>query len=288
MSITKYIFLLSTLLVFSACEPTIEDKTDIGTPPDPSFDILGGSTPNEFTLVNTTVDAFITQWDLGDYGKQEGATVDVIIPFIGTYDVTMTTFNKGGHASLTKTITVTQDDPNACIGNLQLLTNCSEKTWTLLQDEAALIVGPNLTEVWWNNSANDVIDRACHFNDRFTFRESGEFEYDNQGDFWADDDGSGNIYPAELGITVGCHPSEDWPEAFKAWDSGLHAFSLTNNSLTVSGEGAWIGLYKVGTAGEVAVPQSSITYTIGELTADRLVLIADIGFGFWRFTFVPE
>lgn len=285
---SKYIIGSLFLLLFLACEPEVEDKPDIGEPPVPSFDVLPGDTPNEFSLVSTTADAFLVQWDFGEYGSATGTSASVTYPFMGTYEVVMTAFNRGGSASLTKEIFVEQDDPDACFGNLELLTGCGEKAWILAQEAGALNVGPSPTETWWSNSADDVVIRDCHFNDRYVFRISGEYEYDNVGDFWADDDGGGNIYPPALGISVGCHPSSDWPPAFAVWDSGVHAFEVNASTLTVIGEGAWMGLYKAGTGMEVTEPQSSITYDIYDISEDRLVLTSFTGGGYWRFTFVPE
>lgn len=288
MYLLRYTFLLTVLAAFMACEPYVEDKTDLGPLPDPSFDIIEGDTPNDFNLINTTEGAFITQWDLGEVGQFEGSPAAINIPFKGTYEVTMTTLNRGGSATLTKTLTVTEDAPLDCIGNVELLTGCGEKVWYLAPEPAAMHIGPNLNETWWGNSVGDVSARECHFNDKYIFRINGEFEFDNQGDFWADDNGSGVVWPADLGLEIGCNDSDDWPEAYSAWDSGVYTFSVTENSLSVIGLGAYIGLYKAGTNDEVVTPQPSTTYSIAELTEDRMVIFADYGWGVWRFTLVAE
>ena len=284
----KYLFGFLMLTALFACEPEIDDKIDIGTPPSPSFEIIQGSTPNEFILNNTTEGAFITQWNLGSAGTAEGQSATVNFPFKGSYDITMTTFTKGGSASIAQSLTVTQDDPNSCFGNFELLTGCDEKVWKLAPEANAMHIGPNLTETWWGNSVDEVTARECHFDDQYIFRSNGAFEYDNQGAFWADTDGNGNIWPADLGLSEGCNDAASWPEKYKAWDSGIHKFSVTENSLTVTGNGAWIGLYKAGTAGEVTEPQSSITYSIAEISAERMVIFADYGGSAWRFTLVSE
>ena len=145
-----------------------------------------------------------------------------------------------------------------------------------------------MSTVWWENTEQDLTDRSCHFDDEYIFRINGEFEYDNKGDFWADSDEGGNIYPSDMGITVGCHPSSDWPEQYKAWDSGVHNFSVTDSQLTVSGEGAWIGLYKIGTSGDVLVPQQSITYNIQSISSNRMELVADYGSQIWKITLTSQ
>lgn len=288
MILNKYISIFIIALCCVACEPQVDVKPDIGAAPNPSFNITEGSTPNEFILTNTTPDAFLTYWDLGTAGQREGNTVTATFPFMGTYDVIMTTFNKGGSASTTQSLNVEQDDPNACFGNFQILTNCTEKTWKLAPEAGALFVGPDLNTSWWSNSDQDIIDRSCHFDDEYIFRQDGSFEYDNKGDFWADSDSDGNVYPTDMAIAVGCHPSSDWPSQYQAWGSGIHNFALTDNQLTVIGEGAWIGLYKIGTAGDVLAPQSSVTYNIQSINDTRIVLIADYGSQIWKITLTSQ
>lgn len=280
-----YSIIAATFLVVS-CTPQIDDKVELGDLPNPSFEISDGAGPNDFVLRNTTPETFITQWSLGDLGTANGAEVEVNVPFMGTYPITMTTFNDGGSASVTKDLEVLQDDPNACNGNIELLTDCSEKTWVLAPEAGAMNVGPSVSETWWGNSESDVTERACHFDDLYIFRSNGEFEYDNQGDFWADSDDSGNVWPADLGLAVGCHDADSWPDPYKAWSSGMHNFSVNSTNLTVSGEGAFIGLYKVGTASEVTTPQQSVSLQILEISESRMVLFADFGGVVWRFTLV--
>lgn len=289
MKFTTYSILLVILVSLIGCQPYIEEKTELGALPSASFEIIPGDTPNDFILRNTTAGAFLTQWDLGNFGKADSVEAYINIPRKGDYEITMTTFNQGGHSSITKTVTVTQDDPNACQGNLKLLTDCGEKTWKLAPEEGALWIGPALGgTTWWGNSLADVSTRACHFNNEWTFTVNGEMKFDTKGDFWADTDGNGNVFPSDLGVTEGCHPTTALSSKFQPWDSGTHSFNVTPNSLTISGLGAWIGLYKAGTDGEVGEPQQSITYTIVEISEDRIVIAAVYGWGTWRFTLVSQ
>lgn len=271
-----------------SCRPEEDDKIALGDLPSADFSIQPTADPNRFLLIATTPEAFLFQWDLGNGQKGDSSVIEAYYPNKGVYEVKLTAFSQGGYGKITKTVTVNADDPNACNGNLALLTNCGTKVWKLDPNPNALHVGPSLNETWWGNAAADVLARACHFNDEYVFSADGVFRYDNKGDFWADTDGSGNVTPPGLGLTPGCHLASEWPTAFKAWDSGTHSFSVVGNTLTVSGLGAWIGLYKVGTSAEVVEPQTSVSYTINELTANRMVISANLGFGFWRFTLVSN
>lgn len=284
----NYLLIAILIFAFFGCEPEVEDKIDLGPSPVASFEIENGSTPNLFILKNTTEGAFITQWNVEGIGTANGERVEFEIPFKGDYNVTMTTFNNGGSSSASKMITVTEDDPNSCFGNMQLLTNCDEKVWKLALEPGALNVGASLTETWWANSDADLSERDCLFNDEYIFRSNGEFVFDNKGDFWADTDGNGDVWPSDLGLNPGCQSTTDWPSQYAPWGSGSHSFSINNNTLTVVGEGAHLGLYKVGTSAEVASPQSSVALSISEMSENRMVLFADYSGVVWRLTFESE
>ncbi|MEO1383153.1 MAG: hypothetical protein AAFV78_07985 [Bacteroidota bacterium] len=279
----SYILIIG-LLALMSCEPFVAEKSELGPVPTASFDIIPGSTPNAFTLRNTTEGAFVTQWDMGSAGTAEGEEAQVTIIFKGDYEISMTTFTRGGHATTSQSLTVTQDDPSACGGNLKLLTGCGTKVWKLAPEAEAMHIGPSLTETWWGNSEGDVASRACHFDDEYIFSSDGTFEYDNKGAFWADVDGNQNVTPGDLGLPEGCNDATSWPTKYKVWDSNTHTFNINENQLTVVGEGAWIGLYKIGTTDEVDRPQSSVTYSIQSITETRMVLFADYGWGVWRIT----
>jgi PKD repeat protein len=283
------LFVLISLFLLG-CTPQQDDAIDLPAPPTVAFEVQTTANPNKVKLINKTPDAFLFKWDLGNGSKGDSSVVEAFFPFKGTYKVTLQAFNKGGFGTATKDIVIAQDDPSACSGNLQLLTNCGSKVWKLAPQEGTLKVGPDaaFATVWWQNNAADVVARSCHFNDEYTFTSTGGFEYDNKGDFWADTDGNGNVTPADLGVSPGCQPASAWPTKYKGWSSGSHRFTVNANELTVVGTGAWIGLYKVGTGAEVTTPQASVTYKIKELTANKLVLLANFGPGFWQFTLVPK
>lgn len=289
MKIFKICFIALTFLMVYSCNPDEDDKLDIGTAPQNiTFDIVPTSNPNYFNLVNTTSGTFIHQWDLGNGSLAEGDEVEAYYPRAGTFEITLTAFNQGGFGTSTASVTVTRNDPDACNETVRKLSDCGSKSWVLEPAEGAMVVGPDDVTVWWSNSAADVTARTCHFNDEYIFSEDGTFEYQNNGDFWADTDANGNILPADLGVSPGCQPSTALPDKYKVWGSGLHNYNTTSTTLTVVGEGAWIGLYKVGTDGEVETPQQSVTFQILELTDDRMVIAAVYSWGQWKFTLVPK
>ena len=131
--------------------------------------------------------------------------------------------------------------------------------------------------------------RACLFNDEYTFIKTGSaLAYDSKGDFYVDEEG-GNPHPAGM-PAVGCYANSAIPSQFQAWaNSGDFTFEVIgNNKLKVIGTGVHLGLYKAGTPPDAALgaPAASVTYDIVSITATRLVLKLDYGWGAWRFTYV--
>ncbi|MDP6033639.1 MAG: lamin tail domain-containing protein, partial [Candidatus Marinimicrobia bacterium] len=74
-------------------------------------------------------------------------------------------------------------------------------TWKMAPEAGALFVGPNPgDDSWWSNSADDVVIRACYFDDDYVFNADGSFN-NVQGDetwleYWqhlSDTNGDGSV-----------------------------------------------------------------------------------------------
>lgn len=281
-------YILAVLLVaMTACEPSIEDKIDIGLPPVADFSIEYIDA-NNVKLTNTTADDnFIASWEVEGKGVFSGNVVELEILNMGDYEVTLSVFGKGGSGSITKTITITQNGTGACAGALEFLTNCGTKTWKLNPAEGALWVGPNQTNMWWQNSAADVIGRPCDWNDEFIFSLGGVYQYVSNGDFW------GEPYS---GITPeSCQPITALSADRAAWGDGTHAFEVIDAAipqLKVTGNGAFVGLRKAANGMEVTHPISEVTYDIVDMRTengkDILVLEINYTVGIWRFTLASQ
>jgi PKD repeat protein len=282
-------FFAFALLTFSACKPQVDATLDIGSPPVAAFDITPTANANKFTLTNKSVGAFQQKWDLGDGTTADSSVVLAVYPRKGTYKVTLNAFGKGGMGTLTKDIVVAQDDASACTGNIKLLTNCGTKRWKLAPEEGSIWVGPDASfaTTWWGIPAGDVPKRPCMYNDEYVFSADGTFKLDNKGDFWADDEG-GTVFPGALGLSIGCHPTSALPAAYKAWgDTGDRKFTVNLTEIKLIGLGAYIGLYKAGNGILASTPQPTMTYTIKELTATKMVIYINFGPGIWRYTLIP-
>ena len=273
-----------------ACEPFVDDKSSLGAPPNPSFTIAQGDNANQFILTNTTADAFLTNWDLGNGVQLTGAEVTANYPLKGTYEVTMTTFNRGGSATSSQTINVAEDAPFDCAGNevYEFLSNCDQKSWRLLPDEGALWVGPadGSGDTWWQSPIEAIDERPCAWDDLWIFTGEEQMIYETNGDVWAED---------YMGFNFECIDESQLSDTHAPWGAGTHFYTVTEgtpNKLQVIGLGAFIGLPKAANGMEVTTPQSSITYDILRMendgTRDILELEVNYSAGLWRFILISD
>lgn len=277
---------LASAALLSACE---YDVRELEPAPVASFTVapIPGQV-NKYLLTSTSTNAFMYEWDRGD-GKgyvRTKSTDTAYFPDKGNYTVRLLAYGQNGMDTASQSISVAADDP-AAQTPMKLLTGNGSKTWILDQPGGgALFIGPSdFSQTWWSNSAADVTARACQFNDEYTFSTNGTFSFDNKGDMWIDEEG-GNVWPNDVGLTIGCHQSSEWPAKYATWGSGTHQFSIIgNNKLKVTGKGAHLGLYKAGDAAITNTPEESITYDIISISATKLVIKKDYGWGAWRFTF---
>ena len=184
----------------------------------------------------------------------------------------MTATNSGGSTSASETLTLT---------SVLTLADLND-TWKVAPEAGALAVGPSQGDgSWWSISEADLTTRSCFMDDKYTLNADGSFSIEMDGDTWLEPWQA----DAEIcGAPVAPHDG-----------SGSYTYEATETTLTLSGEGAFMGLPKANNAGElpnVDLP-TSITYTIVEFVRDgagkRLVLDIECGTGvWWRFTFVSQ
>ena len=147
--------------------------------------------------------------------------------------------------------------------------------WKLAPEAGALGVGPGLGDIgWWSNSAADVDGRACLFDDTYTFGADDSFS-NNMGDAtWLEGwQGAAEGCGAPIAPHDGSNPA-------------TYVYDATAGTLTVTGDGAHIGLAKVHNTGEDGNSGGSITYTVTELTDTTMTLDINFGPGYWRFKLV--
>ncbi len=252
---------------FSAC--TGDDvNASLGALPEASFAVVQAKDANRVTLVNKTNMPSIPYWSTSNGMKAEGDSVTFNFIFKGTYTITLAAVAHGGIDSVSKSITIDQNDPDACQGTVQgFIAGCSQKTWRLNPAAYAEMVGPDPgAGTWWGNGAAEVSGgRACDFNDEWTFHfdAEGTMNYDNKGDYFSED---------YLGLSNNsCGVNADLTATQKPWASGTFHYTIIPDAgvkpeygqLKVTGTGAHIGLARVTNgADNKSAPVESITYDI--------------------------
>lgn len=300
--LTGAILLFVGIVIFQACKKEGENLT-LSAVPVANFEVAQGENANNLILVNKSNVPSIPYWDIDGTEKYNGDSVRVNFPFAGNYEITMTPAGQGGlGTAVTKTITIAQNDPEACVSTKArgFIAGCTQKVWKLNPAAETYKVGDGVDKGnWWSSSAGDVPGRSCEFNDTYTFvfNKAGTFTYDNKGDFYADGYlGSGSF---------GCEPNSNLNTAQEPWSRSNFTYFVSNTGgvkglgqLTVKGVGAHIGLQKVHNGAETPTGPtwSSITYDIIDMVPngggtghDLLKLgVAIASPGWWTFTLRSE
>lgn len=153
-------------------------------------------------------------------------------------------------------------------------------TWKLAPQAGALGVGPGLGDIsWWSNGVVDVTTRACLFDDSITFNANGTMMHYMNGQTWLE--GWQGAIPDACGTPVAPHNGAN--------PSMTYAYNGTNNTLSVYGLGAHLGLAKVINGAEINTPlnaSDTITYmTAFSNGGNTMTLDINFGPGYWRFVY---
>ncbi|PKP08892.1 MAG: hypothetical protein CVU09_13685 [Bacteroidetes bacterium HGW-Bacteroidetes-4] len=292
LNLLKRAFLLMgvvSLVTLYSCD---KDSEETVKDPIASFQ-FAVSTSNylEVTFTNYSQNATSYSWNFGDQQTSTDESPVHVYDAAGDYDVVLTATNSAGKsATYTQSITIT--DPNVA---LTILTGGSSKVWKLYREGSSMGIGPDAAGAgsWWS-LANDG-KRPCLYKQTFTFNHDGTFVFDDKGMIW----GEGDVFKTTAFNEI-CFPAEaanmvnfDGVDV-SAWLGGTHNFDYnpTLGTITVTGEGAYLGITKCGTSDYVSVPQNSITYDIDveEFTGYDLMTVSvtypdPIGH-YWHFVYV--
>lgn len=293
----RYWYILAVVAIIGcyivACK---DENATLGPLPKADFTVAQGTDPNSVVVINNTNTPSIAYWSTSNGLSAKGDSATFHFVFEGSYNITLLADGSGGIDTISKTITINQNDPTACQGSVQgFIASCSQKTWKLNPAAGAEGVGPAPGDVsWWSNAAGDVTgDRICDWNDEWTFHfdATGTMDYDNKGDYFTE---------GYLGNKNNdCDINANLSDIQKPWASGTFHYSIIPNAgtkpeygqLKVSGLGAHIGLARVTNgADNQTSPVNSITYDIIGMIHDPagydlLQLSIDEGGGtWWTFT----
>jgi hypothetical protein len=259
--------IVAALLLSNACKR--EDYGSYLRSPKADFTVLQ-SDPNNIILLNNSSVSSAPFWSISEIGyTHTGDSAKVYFPFAGTYHIKLLSVGTGNIDSLTKTVTIAASDPTACSSSKPqgFIAGCTSKTWKMNPADKAFWVSQFAggEGSWWASDASTVTSRPCAFNDTYTFsfNLTGDFVFDDKGDFFGDGylgDNSSN-----------CQPSSNYTDAEKPWSSGNFSYEIIPNAgvkglgqLKLKGIGAHIGVQKAINNNETpdGATASSITYDI--------------------------
>lgn len=154
-------------------------------------------------------------------------------------------------------------------------------TWRVASEAGSLKVGPSPgSGEWWSIDDAGVAGRACYFDDTYVFGEDFSFKNVLGAETWLE--GWQGANPDACGAPIAPH-------------NGVNATFIhdaANNKLTISGEGAYLGLPKVLNTGELPNTSitSSITYniTLSNNNTEMEVSIESGSGVFWTYKMVKE
>lgn len=249
----------------------------------------------EVAFTNFSQNATSFQWDFGDGQSSTDRDPTHVYAAAGEYTVVLTASNAAGQ-SAKREEKITLTDPDAL---LTLLTGADSKTWYLMREGVALGIGPAPGDnQWWSfGGVTPLADRPCILDDFFTFHRDGKFEFNSDGTIFIDSEGNGGWHPTE-----GCWDETDpnvWGDnpsrsAFASGGDYTFDFDKVNNTITINGEGAYIGLANKANTGDNPNPESTKFYEVVNLAegdiADTLQLALPINGGgangYWNFNLV--
>ena len=284
-----------TLLIFAV---GCEDEPDPEPAEDPIASFQFEIDANDFSTVNFSnfsQNADTYAWDFGDGNSSTDEDPTHTYAAEGTYTVTLTASNSSGtSATFSDSFTIT--DPNSAA---LALTGATSKTWKLYREGVSMSLGPDADNAgqWWSGLENDG-SRPCAYEQEWTFNSDGTFDFNDNGGFWAEYGVFNNNADCSTNVTAEACITPDAStmvnacgDDITAWGSGSHSFSYdaATGQLTLSGDGAWIGIPKLGTTGETIVPVSEVItqVTITQETGYDLMLVEFIYSGaYWPITYV--
>ncbi len=260
-------FLLMATFAFFALASCSKDDDPIEDPIASFQYEISEDNPLEVIFMNFSQHAETYSWDFGDENTSTEENPTHIYDVFGTYEVTLTATNADG-VSRDFSATIEVQDPDEA---LTMLVGETSKTWRLYRIDESMGCGPDFenTYDWWF-LINDG-SRPCKYHHEFTFHRDGQYVFDDKGYFWG-----------EYGVWGGVPGYDDTPQYgecmeatpdnmvnvygddVSAWLSGTHqfVFDSSTNMVTLNGEGAWIGICKLGTDGEHPVPQNTVSFKI--------------------------
>lgn len=259
-----------SLFVITACDPQESSDYSLGEMPTAdqlSFtDTPTSSKANVIDFKNTSSIAGVATWDLGNSSKTKGESVTAQYPFKGEYTVVMTLYTTGGSASITKTVTIANDDMSLL--NTPMYTaltggasNLTGKTWVFDQYNAGhFALGPvgDATPSWWSAKAEEKTESSL-YSQEFTFTQVGvKMTWKNNGSVYTNENGRKAL--AALGYPNSVVPGAgDFDVTYAPKASYTFSLNETAKTLTLS-DGAFFGHYAGVSTYDIVTLNENVLY----------------------------
>lgn len=255
----------------------------------------------QVSFTNFSQNATSYLWDFGDGNTSTEKDPTHTFAAAGTYDVKLTASDGSGKsADRTETINIT--DPNS---QLTLLAGSSTKTWYLRRQGIALGVGPGPGDnsYWSFGGVTPLGDRPCILDDQYIFKADGSFEFNSGGTIFIDSEGNGGWLGPN--VAEGCFDDTDAANMTSVNGDDLSAFASGANytfeyntaagTITLLGDGAYIGLANKTSTGDNYIPLSTKEYQVlriaeGDIadSLDLSIVGADISWNFYLVSYKNE
>ncbi|WP_052172402.1 hypothetical protein [Psychroserpens jangbogonensis] len=212
--------------------------------------------------------------------NNEGQLPDVAVPNTITYNVTFT----GPNAI---DVNIESGTGSGVFWQYKLVrdavdTNPLTGTWVMASESGSLGVGPSLGDISWFPCDDPcVAERACYFDDTYTFGSDGSFSNDLGAESWIEGwQGGGDSCGAPVAPHDGSNPA-------------AYTYNEAGGTITLNGVGAYLGLAKANNEGQlpdVAVP-NTITYNVTFTGPNAIDVNIESGTGsgvFWQYKLVKQ
>ena len=156
---------------------------------------------------------------------------------------------------------------NTCDSNRSTISDLIQGEWKIYRMSVAW-EPMKFGGAWWDFKRESDIggERACVDNNRFTFGADGSFKTSHGGDFWLETWQDG-VDAEGCGTPVAPYVDGDF------------TYSLSNDMLTVTGDGAYLGMAKATNTGEDGKSGGSRTYRVESISPGSMYVTIDYGQG---------
>ena len=285
---TSLVALAAALLAVTGCDPYVEQGPGLPDPPtvqsrwyflpDTVDGVIGIDSNTVVFEADASEDVFMHLWDFGN-GQTSENPVDTMVYYVeGAYGISYQGHAPGGMAYFSDSVYIERTLELPCEGTLALLTGCDNpKSWKFASDAGAIAIGPEPGSTEWYASPEGGLV-SFQYDDRWTLTKDGEFLYDNNGSTMNPFDGymetPMTVQPATYLLELGAGPN------------GEDLFTVSGLITEAAEICGWMGVWDSGP-----------TYTISEITEDRLVLntlqqggdcVNPVGSGYFTLIFAAE